>query len=396
MRIRVLHVVDTLETGGLEKGVVKLIQNMDAGAFEHVVCAVRRVAALANELPADRSRVLCLNRNEPGFSFLAGPIARVIRETGPDIVHSRNAGTMEAVLAARYVGRCAVAHSEHGLEGSASRLESLPRRGFRRLVYSLADAVVSVSYQLRDLHARATGFPTDRISVIHNGVDTSHFQPSAKLRAAARDRFRVAPGVLCLGAVGRLEPVKDLGTLLRALTALPDDAPRWRLLVAGDGREAPQLREQVESRPELRGRVEFLGEVDDIPMLLNALDLYVLPSISEGISNSLIEAMSAGLPVIASAVGGNPEVVVDGESGVLFPAGDVSALAGAVAGLFRDSRRRDVLGGQARRRVIDQFSLDAMVGRYEQLYSDLAARAKSRSRGAAAANPRRDTAATSR
>lgn len=369
MAIRILHVLDTLETGGTESGVVRLIQQMDSRRFEHVVCTIRRLGILADRLPRE-ARVFCLEA-KPGFSLQVAALARRIRETGANIVHARNWGTAEAILAGRCARRCALVYSEHGLESGVLGPEPFPRRALRRLVFQMSDRVFSVSRQLRDHHARMTGFPANRIDVIHNGIEVERFRPSAESRAMARRQLGIGPLEFCIGAVGRLEAVKNTITVLRAVAALPPSA-NWRLLIAGEGRESGQLREFAASQPSLAGRVGFLGEIQDVHHLFNALDSYVLASVYEGISNSLLEAMATGLPVIASAVGGNPEVVKDEESGLLFPPGDEEALRARLLRVAGDPDLRRRLGESAMRRVTGEFSSGGMVRRYEQLYDSLA------------------------
>jgi len=374
MPIRIMHVVDTLKTGGLESGVVRLIRSLDPERFEHRLCAMRSLGPLADQLPPDRVKVFCLDNDTPGFSIQAGALARHIRETKPHIVHSRNWGTIEAIPAGWYTRSCALVHSEHGLESVGP--EPIRRRCFRRLAFHLADRVFSVSYQLRDWYARSIGFPANRIGVIHNGVDTQRFTPRPQERIHARARLGIEAGEFSIGAVGRLEPVKDLFTLLRALAACGRNLGQWRLLLAGKGREESSLRNFVNDHPEIRNRVVFLGEVGSqtVPDLLNALDLYVLPSITEGICNALLEAMATALPVIASATGGNPEVVVAGESGLLFPVGDPRALAERLELLCLHPELRTQTGQRARQRILEHFSLESMVRQYERLYTSLAPR----------------------
>jgi len=370
MPIRILHVLDTLETGGLENAVVRIIQRMDPGRFEHVVCTIRRLGALAERLPRERVKISCLEA-KPGFSVQLAPLARRIRETAPDILHARNWGTAEAILAGWCARNCALVYSEHGLESGNLQPDPLPRRAFRRLVFHMSDRVFSVSRQLRDHHARMTGFPENRIDVIHNGIEVERFYPSDEIRARSRRQLGIGPEQFCIGVVGRLEAVKNIITILRAVATLPPSTD-WRLMIAGEGRDLAMLREFAASRPGVAERVLFLGEVHDVPNLLNAMDAYVLASLFEGISNSLLEAMATRLPVIVSAAGGNPEVVTDGESGLLFPAGDTEALRGRLLQLAGSPALRARLGGCAMRRVEQEFSSGGMIRRYEHLYSSLA------------------------
>ncbi|HUI51570.1 MAG TPA: glycosyltransferase family 4 protein, partial [Terriglobales bacterium] len=146
---------------------------------------------------------------------------------------------------------------------------------------------------------------------------------------------------------------------------------RWRLVIAGEGSERPRLEAFINQHPDWKARVSLLGTTDRIPELLNAIDIYLLPSISEGISNSLLEAMSCELPVIATERGGNPEVVVDGKSGLLFPAGDTAKLAEQLLLLEGSPEMRAQLAKQAVSRVRQEFSIDSMVRNYARLYESL-------------------------
>jgi sugar transferase (PEP-CTERM/EpsH1 system associated) len=376
--IRILHVVDTLETGGLEQGVVNLIRNMDTSRFEHVVCAIRNLGPLVDQLPKDRCQVSLLGKLPNRYSLQGAMLARHIREVQPDVVHSRNWGTIEAVPAAWMTRSCAIVHSEHGLEHAGAERERFRRRCFRRLAFAMADAVFCVSSQLQSRYAEQTGFPASRIRVIRNGVDLRRFQFAESPRARMRRDFRVAEHEFCLGFVGRLEPVKGLGTLLTGLEQAAGLATNWRLLVAGDGCLSEPLRRRVNDSNRLRTRVTFLGEVRNVPELLTALDVYVLPSLSEGISNSLLEAMASGVPCIATAVGGNPEVVVNGESGMLFPAEAPDRLAKGMETLYRRPELRERFRRQGLERVRQHFSLTSMVARYEDLYESVALRRRTR------------------
>lgn len=364
--VRILHVLDSLANGGLENGVLNLIHHMDGGQFEHSICTVRTQGVNASRVPAGRVQLLHLGKRK-GSRFQLAELRRAIRENQPDIVHSRNWGAIEAVVAVRLNGRCKAIHSEHGFEAGVSGREPFRRRAFRRLAFELANRVLCVSKQLRDFHARQTGFSAGRITVIHNGVDSQRFHPDPAARARVRKEFGIGENEFVIGCVGNLLPVKDHRTLFEALRQLGESANGWRLLVAGEGPERPKL-EQLTRPLSLRVRISLPGTINNVPELLNAFDAYVLPSANEGISNSLLEAMATGLPVIVSDVGGNPEVVEDRISGMLFPVGDEARLGEHLLRLHAHSRLRGELGKAARLRVREQFSIDSMVRNYELLY----------------------------
>jgi sugar transferase (PEP-CTERM/EpsH1 system associated) len=370
MPIRIMHVVDHLGKGGLENGLVNLINRLDPLRFEHVVYAMRQLGPNRDRLP-ENVRVICMGKQDTDFPVQVGRLIRDIRAVDPAIVHSRNWGTVEAVVAARYLRSCRVVHSEHGLEAQAGAREPWRRTCFRRVVFGLAHRVLAVSYQLRDLHARRTGFAARRITVIHNGVDQARFFPDPAARARTRSELGIADDELLIGCVGNLLPVKDHVTALQAVAQIAGSLENWRLVIAGEGSERGKLEAFLNQHPDWKARVSLLGTVDRIPELLNGMDVYVLPSLAEGISNSLLEAMATGLPVIATEAGGNPEVVVHGESGLLFRAGDADKLAEHILALDRNPDLRARLGRQAAGRVRQEFSMDAMVHGYTGLYESL-------------------------
>ncbi len=379
-----MHVVDHLGKGGLENGLVNVIENLDSTRFEHVVYAIRKLGPNAERLAKGGVRVICQGKQDSDSRFQIGRLAGAIREVQPDIVHSRNWAAVESVLAARWVRSCKVVHSEHGLEAHANASEPRRRVWFRRLAYELAHRVLSVSYQLRDLHARRTGFAAERMTVIHNGVDRRRFHPDPQARVRVRQELGFAEDEFCIGCVGNFFPVKGHITALEAMEAVAARCPKWRLLLIGEGPERSNLESFVAGHPGWSKHVSFLGSSDRVPELLNALDAYVLPSVAEGISNSLLEAMATGLPVIATETGGNPEVVVDGDSGLLFPIGGFGLLADHLIALQSSQERRLVLAEGGLKRVREEFSLDSMIAKYGQLYEGLA--------GSAAAVPVHATA----
>jgi sugar transferase (PEP-CTERM/EpsH1 system associated) len=370
-RIRIMHVVSSLTKGGLENGLANLVERMDRGRFEHVVCAVRGLGANAERLAQSATRVLDLG--EASGTLVQTPaLVRAIRQYRPDIVHSRNWGASEAVLAGRLRG-CSVIHSEHGFT-TEERAEPRRRSYFRRLIFELAHRVLTVSRQLRDVHAKRTGFSAQRIGVIHNGVDRTRFFPDGDARRRVRADLAIPDAALCIGSVANLLPVKDHVTLLRAVDAAADRLGPWRLVLVGDGPERPALEAFVHAHAGWQDRVLFQGSSDRVPDLLRAMDVFVLPSISEGMCNALLEAMATGLAVVATNVGGNPEII-DAQSGLLFRCGDVRELATLFLRLQGDPELRAQLGARAIAHIREEFSLESMVGAYERLYAGVGARA---------------------
>jgi sugar transferase (PEP-CTERM/EpsH1 system associated) len=351
----------------MENGVVSLINHMDG--FEHAVCVLRGLGMSAERLATDRVRTIQIGKRE-GFRLQLPQVSRAIRQTKADIVHSNNWGAIEAVIAARIAGVGAV-HTEHGFDETFGAGEPMRRAWMRRIAYEAAHQVVCVSRHLRDCRAQRSGFPARRIAVIHNGVNCERFSPDPDARERVRRELQIGANEFVLGCVGNLLPVKDHMTLLRALDRLSEAAENWRLVLVGEGPERPKLEAAVRKLRERGARVILHGASARVPELLTALDLYVLPSISEGLSYSLLEAMATGLPVVASNVGGNPEVVQDGISGLLFPAGDAGRLADLLLQVQRAGGWREQLGHAARERVQREFSIESMVREYERVYRSL-------------------------
>jgi len=381
MPIRVMHVLDNMGWGGMQNGLINVIKGLDPERFEHIICTTRHLAdEKAHRVPQDRARVMCIAPLGRNPRFQVPDLVRCMRELKPDIVHSRNWGGAEAVIAGRWIGSASLIHSEHGLDEQNLNSEPWRRVAFRRLVYEMADQIMSVSHHLKGLHAKRTGFPESKITVIHNGVDTARFQPRPEAGRAIRQEMGISESEFCIGCVGSLTHVKDYPTVLQAVRTLSEGHGEWRLLIVGEGSERPRLEEIIAADPELKRRVVLAGLSSRIPELLNAMDVYVLPSLIEGISNSLLEAMASGLPVVATVTGGNPEIVEDGESGLLFPVRDWQALANHLRRLQDQPETRLQLSEHALQRIRSRFSIDVMVRNYERLYETLPARQKAHSK----------------
>jgi sugar transferase (PEP-CTERM/EpsH1 system associated) len=365
--MHVVHVLHTLAVGGTENGVVNLV-NALAGDARHTVIAVTTSGPLAARLPAGVA-VHALGKR-PGVDPAAVVrLTRLLRRLRPDIVHSRNWGAFDAVAAARLAGVPVVIHGEHGREAADPEGQDRRRNRLRRLLSPLIAQWVTVSHDLRRWLVHRVGIPADRVLTIHNGVDTARFAEGD--REAAREALGLEPGRPVVGTVGRLDPVKDhvrLVTAFRSVAARRSDA---RLVICGDGPLREELHRAVDA-VRLQGSVRLLGERDDVPRVLAALDVFTLPSIAEGISNTVLEAMASGLPVVATRVGGNPELVEDGVTGRLVEPRRTEALAEALLGYLNDPVLARLHGKAARQRCVAEFSLERMAARYLALYRRLA------------------------
>jgi sugar transferase (PEP-CTERM/EpsH1 system associated) len=358
--------------GGTEFGIIKVIEGLEEERFEHRICTLRGYDEDFAWVHGVKERVCVAGRAATGFQFFLGRLARIMLEFRPHIVHSRNWGAIEAIPAARLARVPLAIHSEHGYE--VEMLTGLPRRRkiARRIAYAAADAVFAVTQELRDFHARQAWISADRIGVLPNGVDTSRFRRNSQEREEVRRSLGLNEHCIVIGSVGRLVPIKDHPTFLKAAGNLVKRGISVHILLAGSGPELSNDQQLVNSSADLSGRVTFVGSSIDVPVLLNALDVFVLASLREGMSNTILEAMASSLPVVATNVGGNPELIVDGCCGLLFAPGDVSNLSERLQQLSVDSNLRQRLGRAARNRVVEQFSLEAMINNYRNLYVSLA------------------------
>jgi sugar transferase (PEP-CTERM/EpsH1 system associated) len=369
-RIRICHVVYRFDTGGLENGVVNLVNRLPDDRFEHVIIALTEcVPAFCARVTRPDVRFISLHK-PPGHGIQVYPqLYRLFRELRPDVVHTRNLGALEVQVPAWLAGVPLRIHGEHGWDAGDPdgrlRKYQLVRRAYRPFVKRYVALSGQIANYLRD----RVGVPAGRITRICNGVDTGRFRPAAARREPLPEGRFGEPGFFILGTVGRLDAVKNQLALLDLLASLGSrpGGERLRLVIIGDG----PLREELARRAAglgLADRVWFAGNRDDIPALLRALDLFVLPSLGEGISNTILEAMASGLPVLATRVGGNAELVEDRVSGTLVPIGDSTALERAVM-IYMDDRAMTRAQGQvARERIEQDFSLDGMVQAYQSLY----------------------------
>jgi sugar transferase (PEP-CTERM/EpsH1 system associated) len=368
--LRVLHVIDRLEVGGTELGIARVIRGLNGG-FKHRVCAIRGFNEEFVQAQALRDKVCVAGHPTAGLQLMVGRLARLMREFKPNVVHSRNWGAIEAIPAARLARVPVAIHSEHGYEVDTVAGLPLRRRIARRMAYAAADLVFTVSEELRNYHANQAWFPAERIHVLRNGVDTAKFCPRPSVRVQMRQQLGLTDDCIACGSVGRLVAIKDHSTLLQATKRLLERGVPLCLFIAGAGPELINYEQFVAASPELSKRVKFIGLSTDVAALLNALDIFVLPSLSEGMSNTLLEAMAVGLPVVASRVGGNPEIIGEDCAGSLFNAGDVPGLTSLLEQLIKYPAVRQKFGLAARKRIEEQFSLERMIGRYHDLYLGL-------------------------
>jgi sugar transferase (PEP-CTERM/EpsH1 system associated) len=369
----ILHVIHHLTMGGLENGLINLINGMEVGAFRHAIACVESYSDFGQRLKRPDVEVIALHRSKVGVWSVRRALFRLMRRLRPTIVHSRAMSGLDALLPAALAGVRHRVHGEHGWDMDDLEGRAWKPRLLRRLHSPLVDRYVTVSQHIRRYLIEQIGIEASRIEQIYNGVDTARFAPVQRRRSGLLPYEFAGADSVVIGTVGRLQSVKDQQTLVRAFALAAADetiGARIRLVIVGDGPLESDLRTLVDELG-LKSRTWMPGAVDDVPQVMQALDVFALPSLAEGVSNTLLEAMASGLPVIATNVGGNAELVQDGTTGRLFVPGDVATLSSLLAQytVETDYRRSHALA--ARQRAVERYSLEVMIRRYQAVYDRL-------------------------
>jgi sugar transferase (PEP-CTERM/EpsH1 system associated) len=367
----IAHVVYRFDVGGLENGLVNLINHLPREAFRHAVISLTEITDFRRRVVHDDVEFIALGKG-PGHALKLYPrLAALFRKLRPAIVHTRNLAALETVVPAWAAGVAVRIHGEHGrdmgdLDGSNRKYQWV-RRAYRPFV----TRYIALSRDLEHYLCTKVGVPRERVSQIYNGVDAARFRPAAPAREPIVGCPFADPALWLVGTVGRMEPVKNplnlVRAFLQALQLAPSKRARLRLVLIGDGALYSDARAMVEAA----GASDLAwmpGERQDVPAILRGLDCFVLPSLAEGISNTILEAMASGLPVIATDVGGNSELVDSGRTGEIVPSSDPHALAARILAYVRDPRAARAAGKAGRARVERDFSLEAMLAKYRGIY----------------------------
>lgn len=386
----VVHVIYALGTGGLENGLVNIINRCPPARYRHAIVCLTVAERFAERLTAPGVEVIELHK-KPGYDFgMYRKLWQTLRRLKPAIVHSRNLAALETQVLGVLFPSCIRIHGEHGrdvndLDGSNRKYQL-----FRRLLNPLVHRFIAVSQDLAYWLTATVGISEQKVIQIYNGVDSTRFVPSfaesggneqqISDHSLPRCSVDVPPGFLpqeggvVVGTVGRLATVKNQALLLEAIRRIVQDHPqlrmRLRCILVGDGPERSSLNQAVDTMG-LQSCVYLAGDREDMPAWLRSMDIFVLPSLGEGISNTVLEAMATGLPVIATNVGGNPELVEPEVTGLLVPSEDVEALVESILRLINDPQLRLAMGEAAIRKVRETFDWDRTVAAYLGVYDEL-------------------------
>ncbi|MAA95343.1 MULTISPECIES: TIGR03088 family PEP-CTERM/XrtA system glycosyltransferase [unclassified Arsukibacterium] len=383
MTVHVCHILWSFRTGGLENGVVNLINQLKPDEFRHsIICLTDYDPAYSQRITQQNVQIYCLHKR-PGHDLSSfWRCFRLIRRLKPDICHSRNLAAMEYQLPAMLARVPLRIHGEHGWDltdlGGQNKKYVLLKRLFKAMIHRY----VSLSREGLNYLQHSVGVSANRIALICNGVDTERFQPASRANSTL-PKTLTATDRLIFGSVGRIADVKNQQLLVAAYIALcQEDAAFQRntaLVIIGDGPARPKLQQQL-TMAGLAEQSWLPGDRNDIAIILPGLSVFVLPSLAEGISNTILEAMACGLPVIASNVGGNPELVSTAQknseqgqtaqTGWIFSSNNKSQLQQLMLQCQQAPAKLQILGDNARAAAVQKFSLDTMISAYRCLYLD--------------------------
>lgn len=374
----IAHVVHYFAMGGIENGLINLINSMPAERYRHAVICLTGYSDFSQGIVHNDVEIVALHKRAGNDLGLYLRLYRTFLRLQPDIVHTRNLATIEAQVPAFFAGVPVRIHAEHGRDVSDLHGRNRKYILLRKAVRPVIDHFVAVSQDLQAWLSDTISVAPQRISQIYDGVDRYRFSPPSAERA--NEAIDGCPGgfftanAFVIGSVGRMASVKDYPTLIEAFLLLLDRVTyareRLRLLIVGDG----EARERCMARLRQAGADTLAwlpGARSDTPALLRKMDVFVLPSLVEGISNAIQEAMASALPVVATAVGGNGELVRHGVSGTLVPVGKPERLADALYGYYCQPEMRHA-HGQAGRQLIDRhYSMQSMTQQYVDVYDKL-------------------------
>ena len=373
----IAHLIYRLGVGGMEHGLVTLINGMPAAAYDHAIICLSESTDFRNAIQRPDVPVISLHKREGQDLPAYWRLWKVLRQLRPAILHTRTLGVLDAQICGALAGVPARVHGEHGRQVDDLNWSNRRHRWMRRCVRPFVHQYIAVSKDLES-HLRDTiGVPANRLEQIYNGVDSKCFCPRYGPRRGLGPQGFAPPESIVIGTVGRMQPVKDQLTLTRAflrlLNIVGDARQRLRLVLVGDG----PLREPCQRLLNEAGAAHLAwlpGELRTVHELLPQMDIFVLPSLGEGISNTILEAMACGLPVVATRGGGNPELVEDGRTGVMVPPANSDAIAAAVASYIENPAKISKHGQCGRQKVEREFTLESMISKYTNVYDAVLAR----------------------
>jgi sugar transferase (PEP-CTERM/EpsH1 system associated) len=359
---KVLHLVQGLDVGGLEYMVVALVNRLDRKKFIPSICCFDKLGKLQDKL-LDDTEVILLKR-KPGKDLLYPfKLAAFLKKENIDVIHLHNqTAFFYGVLAGKIAGVKRIVYTEHARDVAPN----FKVRIMDKILSHMADRIVVVAEFLKKNLVKKEWMNPASITTIYNGIDGDVFGREFN-RDEITGELEISSAAKIIGIVARLQGIKNHKCLIRAMQKVSKRFPDAILLIIGDGSLRGELMELVSSE-DLQDNIHFLGTRNDIPRLLSMLDIFVLCSLSEGLPLTILEAMAAGKPIVATGVGGIPEVIQDGADGIIIPSDDSDSLAEAIEELLSDDGKRPDMGLKARKKFEERFTVQAMVEEYEKIY----------------------------
>ncbi|KKO46876.1 sugar transferase [Arsukibacterium ikkense] len=371
MTVHICHLLWSFRTGGLENGVVNLINQLNPAEFRHsIICLTDYDPAFFARITRADVQIFSLHKRAGQDLGSFKRCYQLLRQLKPDVCHSRNLAAMEYQLVALLARVPRRLHGEHGWDLTDLAGQNKKYVLLKQLYRPIIQHYICLSLEGQRYLQQTVGVPAKRLSVICNGVDTERFSPASRVQSNLPASLTAGDRVI-FGTVGRLADVKNQQLLVDAYIALcqqsSDFLNNTALVIIGDGQKRPHLQQQL-SVAGLAAQCWLPGDRSDIASILPGFSVFVLPSLAEGISNTILEAMACGLPVIASEVGGNPELVQPEHTGWLFPSGDKPQLMQLLQHCQQTAAELPQIGRNARTAAEQQFSLDSMVAAYRRQY----------------------------
>ncbi|MEP4889836.1 MAG: TIGR03088 family PEP-CTERM/XrtA system glycosyltransferase [Aliiglaciecola sp.] len=371
-KTHIMHIIYRFDTGGLENGVVNLINRLDSQKYQHTIVTLKGYSELfCQRIETQNVQFFDLAKKDGNDISIFFKLRKLLKQLKPDILHTRNTATIENQLVGWWCRVPYRIHGEHGWDVNDMHGQNKKYQMLRRFMKTYIHKYVALSTEAFDYLRDTIGVYVGDIKHICNGVDIDKFSPKQADFSLYPDNF-VTDNMLVFGTVGRLAEVKNqpflVEAFIRLTTQFPEHKDRLRLIIVGDGVLLEKMQARV-NEAKLSAQVWFAGNRSDVAQLMNCMDIFVLPSLAEGISNTILEASASGLPVIATNVGGNPELIATQiQSGHLVEVNNVNELVEAMSQYVTSPDLKQKNSLLVRNHCVENFSIDTMVEKYNELY----------------------------
>ncbi len=362
-----MHILPHDQKGGMENGVINIINNLDDNISQFSICYLSPDRSVIKKFLKKQISFHSIPKKEFGFDFsLCLRLARLFRKEKIDIVHTHNWGTyFHGVVGAKLAQIKCIIHGEHGFNFHELELESWQKGFLKKLLSTQVSKIVTMSNNLKEHLGHNLKINENKITTIYNGVDINLFSPVTN-RIECKNKYG-AVGKLVIGSVGRMDQIKNFPLLINAVKMLATTNPDLMCLFFGEGPELAQLK-KLSAELGIAQFVKFAGFTSDVSSAMNAIDIFVLPSHMEGLSNTILEAMACEIPVVASNVGGNVELIEHRKTGLLFQSNNLRDLVEKISTLLSNDELRKKIVLDAKKKIVQDHSLVTMLNAYQSLY----------------------------